>query len=302
MEKFRYILTEDDIDTPIRSIVKREFRFSSRLMTKVKKNQATYLNGVSYPGWVKGCIGDELTVILPDEKSDFEPDPTIPVYPVYEDDDVLVINKQPGIIVHPTKGHPTHTMANGLQNYMNETNQQFKIRFANRLDMDTSGLLVIAKTSHTQDSFMKQMKANTVRKRYVAIVKGVIEEDKGTIDVPIGRPDPERVERGVMYEGGYDSVTHYTVLERYKKHTLVELLLETGRTHQIRVHMSHIGHPVLGDILYGGEDVNLIERQALHSRYLSFNHPVTDERIDLEGPLFEDMENLIERLRNEKKK
>ncbi len=297
MKTFRYIITEEDIDTPIRNIVKREFHFSSRLMTKVKKNQATYLNGISYPGWVKGAIGDELTVVLPDEKSDFEPDPTIPVYPVYEDDDVLVVNKQPGIIVHPTRGHPTHTMANGIQHYMEETGQVFKVRFANRLDMDTSGLLVVAKRSHTQDSFMKQMKANTVRKRYVAIVKGIVAEDHGTIDVPIGRPDPEHVERGVMLEGGYPSVTHYTVLERYKKHSLVELLLETGRTHQIRVHMAHIGYPVLGDILYGGEDPFLASRQMLHSRYLEFNHPVTDERICLEGPLFEDMERLIEKLR-----
>ena len=199
--------------------------------------------------------------------------------------------------MHPTKGHPAHTIANGLMQYLIDTEQKFKIRFINRLDMDTSGLLIIAKNSHAQDSFMKQMKANTIRKKYTAVVKGVIPENEGTIDLPIGRPDPDRVERWVMTEGGFPSVTHYSVIERFKNHTLVRLILETGRTHQIRVHMAYTGYPVLGDHLYGGENPLLIERQALHSRYLSFNHPVSDERIDVEAPLHEDMLKLIEKLR-----
>ena len=188
-------------------------------------------------------------------------------------------------------------MANGIMQYMLDTNQSFKIRFVNRLDMNTSGLLVVAKNSHSQDELTKQMKENIIQKRYVALVKGIVEKDKGTIDAPLGRPDPERVERGVM-EGGYPSVTHYTVLERYPKgYSLVELLLETGRTHQIRVHMSHIGHPVLGDHLYGGENPWLIERQALHAYKLSFNHPVTGEFMELEAPMPEDMKETIEKLK-----
>lgn len=296
MNKFEYILTENDKDIPIKKIMRREFGFSSRLMTKIKQNKSAYINGESLPGWVTGESGDVLTVRLPEETSDFEPE-QIPIAPVFEDNDLLIINKQPGFVVHPTKGHHAHTIANGLMQYLIDTNQKFKIRFINRLDMDTSGLLIIAKNSHAQDSFMKQMKANTIRKKYIAVVKGIIPENEGTIDLPIGRPDPDRVERWVMTEGGYPSVTHYSVIERFKNHTLVSLILETGRTHQIRVHMAYTGHPVLGDHLYGGENPLLIERQALHSRYLSFNHPVSDKRIDVEAPLHEDMLKLIEKLR-----
>lgn len=297
MAVFRYTVKKEDTEIPIKQIIRREFSFSSRLMTKIKKNRCAFLNGESMPGWVTADEGDILEVRIPDEKSDFDPE-NIPIYPVYEDDDILVINKQPYVIVHPTKGHPVHTIANGLMKYMNDTGQSFKIRFVNRLDMDTSGLLIIGKNSHTQDSLMKQMKTNRVEKKYIAVLKGVITDDEGTIDLPIGRPDPERVERGVM-EDGDRSITHYRVMERFKRHTLVELLLETGRTHQIRVHMSHIGYPVLGDYLYGGEAPSLIERQALHARFLSFYHPVTGERIVLEAPLYDDMNNLIKKLREE---
>lgn len=296
MNKFEYILTENDKDIPIKKIMRREFGFSSRLMTKIKQNKSAYLNGESLPGWVTGDAGDVLTVMLPEETSDFEPEP-IPISPVYEDNDLLIINKQPGICGAPHQGAPAHTIANGLMQYLIDTEQKFKIRFINRLDMDTSGLLIIAKNSHAQDSFMKQMKANTIRKKYIAVVKGIIPENEGTIDLPIGRPDPDRVERWVMTEGGYPSVTHYSVIERFKNHTLVRLILETGRTHQIRVHMAYTGHPVLGDHLYGGENPLLIERQALHSQYLSFNHPVSDKRIDVEAPLHDDMLKLIEKLR-----
>lgn len=295
MKKFEYTLTQTDKDIPIKNIIKREFKFSSRLMTKIKQNKSAYLNGESLPSWVTGRCGDILTVMLPEEKSDFEPEP-IPIAPVYEDNDLLIINKQPGFVVHPTKGHPVHTIANGLMQYMADTNQTFKIRFINRLDMDTSGLLIIAKNSHAQDSFMKQMKSNTISKKYIAVVNGIITENEGTIDLPIGRPDPDRVERQVMSCGGYPSVTHYSVIERFKNHTLVRLILETGRTHQIRVHMSHMGHPVLGDQLYGGANPLLIERQALHSQYLSFNHPVSDKRIDVNAPLHDDMIQLISHL------
>ncbi len=183
--------------------------------------------------------------------------------------------------------------------YMEDTNQTFKIRFINRLDMDTSGLLAVAKNSHAQDDFTKQMQANTTRKRYLAIVNGIVEENDFTINLPIGRPDSEEVRRGVM-EDGYPSVTHVHVLERYRKdsgYTLVELLLETGRTHQIRVHMSHIGHPLVGDELYGGNNPDLLNRQALHAYRLSFHHPVSGEAITVEAPLPQDMQNVIDKIK-----
>lgn len=297
MTEFIHKVTTEDKDLEVRDIMRLHFDFSARLRNKIKREKLVTLNGETTAGWIKPDVGDIIKVVLPDERSNFEPQP-IPLSPVFEDKDMLIINKQPGLIVHPTKGHPTGTVANALMYYMEQTNQSFKIRFVNRLDMDTSGLLVIAKNSYCQNDYTRQMKENLVKKRYISIVKGIIEQDAGTIDLPIGRPDPENVARGVM-EGGAPSVTHYKVLERYFEsgYTLVELLLETGRTHQIRVHMSHIGHPVLGDWLYGGENVHLIERQALHAAKLSFTHPITKEKLKLEAPIPEDMRNVLAKIR-----
>ena len=299
MAKFEYTVTKEDEGVPVKGLLRTKFSFSSRLLTKLKYQHLVFLNGEPTPGWISPQVGDVLSIKLPEEKSDF-PAEDIPIHPVFEDDDLLIIDKQPGVIVHPTKGHPLHTIANGLMKYMEDTDQVFKIRFVNRLDMDTTGLLIVAKNSHSQDDLTKQMKANTTEKRYIAVVNGIVAEDKFTIDLPIGRPDPENVARGVMTEGGYPSVTHVRVLERFPKgkgYTMVELLLETGRTHQIRVHMSHIGHPLVGDYLYGGDNPWLIERQALHAYRLSFNHPVTGQRLHIEAPLPDDIKKVIEKIK-----
>ena len=295
--KFEYIIKENDKELPIKELLKRNFGFSSRLMTKLKVNNCVQLNGTLVKMYEKGIPGDRISVSLPKEKSDFEPE-DIPISVVYEDEDLLIINKQPGYVVHPTKGHPCHTMANGIMNYILKNDKHFKIRFINRLDMDTSGLLAVAKNSHCQDDMSKQMSDNKVTKKYIAIVKGIITEEEGTVDLPIDREQEDHVKRAVMEEG-YPSVTHYKVLQRFEKgYTMLELLLETGRTHQIRVHMSHIGHPIVGDVLYGEASVWLIERQALHARYLSFYHPVTNRFMELEAPLPDDMQLLIERIRD----
>ncbi len=294
--KFEYIIKENDKELPIKELLKRHFGFSSRLMTKLKVNDCVRLNGNLVKMYQRGCPGDRITVSLPGEKSDFEPE-NIPISVVYEDEDLLIINKQPGYVVHPTKGHPCHTMANGIMNYMLENQKHFKIRFINRLDMDTSGLLAIAKNSHCQDDMSRQMSENRVTKKYVAVVKGVIAEEEGTVDLPIDREHEDHVKRAVI-QGGYPSVTHYKVLERFEKgYTLLELVLETGRTHQIRVHLSHIGHPIVGDVLYGEASVWLIERQALHAKFLSFRHPVTGTDMELEAPLPGDMLELLKKIR-----
>ena len=296
MAKFEYIVTKKDENTPVKNLLRQKFSFSSRLLSKLKYQHLVFLNGQETPGWITPKAGDILSVKLPEEVSDF-PAEDIPIHAVYEDDDLLIINKQSGITVHPTKGKPCHTLANGLMKYMKDTDQKFKIRFVNRLDMDTTGLLIVAKNSHAQDELVKQMKANATEKRYIAIVNGVIPEDQFTIDLPIGRPDPEDVRRGVMQEGGYPSVTHVRVLQRYSSGvTMAELLLETGRTHQIRVHMSHIGYPLVGDHLYGGLNPTLLPRQALHAYKLSFQHPVTKQPLTLEAPLPEDMLLVLKRI------
>lgn len=295
--KFNIEITKETEGIPVKKLVKQTYGLSSRLMTKLKKNNLIFINGKPVKGWKEVKSGDLVSVLLPEERSGFEP-ANIPIYPVYEDDDILVINKQPGVTVHPTKGHPDNTIANGLMKYMDDTGQSFKIRFVNRLDMDTSGLLIIGKNSHAQDDIIKQMKEGTVEKKYMAIASGLIENDL-TIDLPIGRPHEGCIRRAVIQgEGGYPSITKVHVVENLgKDYTLIQLKLETGRTHQIRVHLSHIGHPLAGDALYGGPCQLFSQRQALHAYKLKFNHPVTGEPLEIESELPDDMKEFINKLK-----
>jgi len=292
MSKFSYQIAHDDKERPVKELLRRHFTFSSRMMTRLKQNGGILLNGQPVKLHIIPKAGDVITINLPDEKSHFQPQP-VPVIPVYEDEDLLIVDKLPGYVVHPTKGHKEYTMANGIAQYMLDTNQSFKIRFINRLDMDTSGLLFIAKNAHCQKEIIKQMNENRTTKKYLAIVCGIISENTGTIDLPIGKPNPEGAARSVI-ESGYPSKTHYTVIQRFEKgFSLVELLLETGRTHQIRVHMSHIGHPIVGDPLYGEENHGLIKRQALHAAELSFYHPLTGKFTQAKAQMPADMQKLV---------
>lgn len=295
MTEFRHIVTNEDEGLEVREIMRNYFDFSARLRNRIKREKITLKNGEKTEGWHKVKAGDIISITLPEEESHFPPE-NIPLDIVYEDSDIMLINKQPDLVVHPTKGHPAGTVANGLSHYMEISGNKWKIRFVNRLDMDTSGLLLVAKNSYCQNHITNQMRKNQVKKKYIALVKGIIEEEKGTVDLPIGRPDPDDVRRGIM-EGGSPSVTHYRVIERLRGHTIIELILETGRTHQIRVHMSHIGHPILGDKLYGGEDISLINRQALHAVSISFTHPITGDYAEFRAQLPEDMKKAIEELR-----
>ena len=300
--RFAYTVTAADGEMTVKQILRRRMGFSSRLLHKLKEGGKVTRNGTEVRLFADVIEGDVVQVELPEERCSFLPQ-DIPIRPVYEDADLLVIDKQPGVVVHPTKGHPTGTIANGLMRYMEQSGSSFKIRFVNRLDRDTSGLLMIAKNSHCQDSMMKQMKKNAVEKTYLAVVHGVIRQEAGTIDLPTGRPDQDNVRRWVM-EDGAPSVTHYRVKERFPVpqaedggFTLVELKLETGRTHQIRVHMAYTGHPLAGDSLYGREEPEIIGRQALHAASLAFFQPVSGERIACEAPMPEDLNGLLKRLR-----
>lgn len=307
MAKLKYEVVEEDNGLPIKNIIRSRFKFSSRLMGKLKRQNLVYKNGDITPGWHTVKPGDIISIDFPEEKSDFPPE-DIPLEIVYEDDDLLVINKQYGITVHPTKGCPSHTLANGIMHHMLETDQSFKIRFINRLDTDTSGLLLVGKNSYIQNEITKQMRVKTIDKNYIAVVNGIVEKDEFLIDKPIGRPSPDKIRRSVLSEesGGYPSQTEVKVLERIysekfnSQFTIVELHLLTGRTHQIRVHMSSIGHILVGDSLYGDTHLDLINRQALHAYRLSLTHPITKERLDLRSNLPDDIQNLIQRLRSVK--
>jgi len=297
MSKFSYPVKPEDAGRSVKEILRRNFSFSSRMMTRFKRENCILLNGSPVKVNTPLDPGDIISIDFPDETSHFLPE-DVPIIPVFEDDDLLIINKPAGYVVHPTKGHPAHTVANGLARYITDSGRQFKIRFVNRLDMDTSGLLVIAKNAHAQEDIAKQMRQDRVIKKYLAVVQGIIKNDSGMIDAPIGHPDPEKVSRGVIHSG-QPSKTFYTTLERYEKgYSLAELQLKTGRTHQIRVHMAHIGHPVAGDRLYGGENVPLIGRQALHAHFISFFHPITEKQIEVSAEMPDDMLKLLAYFRN----
>lgn len=300
MAKYEHIVTNEEVGLSINQILRANYKFSSRFRTKMKYQSLVDLNGVQSPGYLRPEAGDVIGVRLPDETSDFPPE-DIPLDIVYEDDDLILINKQPGIIVHPTKGHPDHTIANGVMKYMADTNQSFKVRFANRIDMDTTGIIIVAKNANAQNDLSDQMRHNAVVKKYIALVEGTVEEDHFTIELPIGRPTQESIRREVMTDGGKNAISEVRVIEsfeseKYGHHTLVEVLLHTGRTHQIRVHLSHIGHIIAGDELYGGS-TDLIGRQALHAYHIEFTHPVSREYITFETDYPEDIRQAIEELR-----
>mgnify|MGYP000849357473 FL=1 len=297
MGKYNHTVTQDEVGLSINQIIKANFKFSSRFKTKMKYQQLVDLNDIQTPGFKKPEEGDVISIRLPQETSDFLVE-DIPVIVLYEDDDLMFINKQPGIIVHPTKGHPHHTIANGIMKYMQDHDQSYKIRFANRIDMDTSGIVIVAKNANAQNDISHQMRSNTVHKQYIAIVNGIINEDEFTVHAPIGRPREESIKRTVLEEGGKDAITDVRVLERFTNNTLVEVTLHTGRTHQIRVHLKHVGHPITGDRLYGGDAPGLMERQALHAAQMTVRHPMTKEKLTVEASLPEDMKNCLAILRN----
>lgn len=262
------------------------------------KDDIVTVNGKSVKVNYKVKENDEITVTIPDpEELDIQAeDMSLEIY--YEDADVLVVNKPRGMVVHPAPGHTSGTLVNGLMHHCTDLsgiNGVMRPGIVHRIDKDTSGLLMVAKNDVAHESLVNQLVAKTVTRRYKAIVHGVIPHDKGTIDAPIGRDKKERQSMTVD-ENGKNAVTHFQVLERFKDFTLVECRLETGRTHQIRVHMKYIGYPLAGDPKYGPKKTLDMNGQALHAGILGFDHPRTGEYIQFEAPIpevFEDALNIL---------
>ena len=207
---------------------------------------------------------------------------------LYEDEDILVINKPADMPTHPAFNHYENTLANAAAFYFANKDETFCFRCINRLDRDTTGLTILAKHMVSCSMLQEDMLKREIKREYLAIVDGVVKEDEGIIEAPIGRKEGSTIERMVDYEKGERAVTHYKVIERKQKLSLVSLRLETGRTHQIRVHMASIGHPLIGDFLYNPSDKQM-ERQALHAWHLSFRHPITKEEMCFEAPIPDDM-------------
>lgn len=249
----------------------------------------------------KPRCGDVLTILIPPpENLDAKPEP-IPLEIVYEDGDLLVVNKPKGMVVHPAPGHYTGTLVNALLYHCGDSlsgiNGVIRPGIVHRIDKDTSGLLIVAKNDGAHQNLAEQIKAHTFTRIYEAVVYGTLKEDTGTIDAPIGRHPTDRKRMCVTEKNARNAVTHYTVLGRYPGFTHVQLRLETGRTHQIRVHMAYLGHPVAGDPVYGVKKViTSLQGQCLHARVIGFVHPVTGEYLEFSSALPDYFENFLKKL------
>lgn len=287
-----YQIDKDEHYDNVLHVLKEQFLLSDRLITKLKKANNIYLNDLQTYTKKSLTVGDTVSVLI-----DFEEDNSnivasnIPLNIIYEDDYLLVLNKPANIAIHPSILHFDNSLSNGVKFYFDKLGLKKKIRIVNRLDRNTSGIVVFAKNEYIQECLIKQMKTKELKKEYLAIAKGILESKSGTLNFPIARKEGSIIERTVSSDGD-SAITHYDVVKEFNNLSLVHIVLETGRTHQIRVHFSHIGHPILGDTLYGSPS-ELINRQALHSYKLTFIHPVTKKVVSLEAPLPNDIKNII---------
>lgn len=283
-----YIKNKNDNYKTVDEVLKNEFNISSRLRLKLINNNSIFLNK-------KICntknllTTDDIVCVNFDYKEDnsniIAKQMNLDI--VYEDEWLLVVNKPAEIAVHPSILHYEDSLSNGIKFYFDSISLKKKIRPVNRLDKNTSGLVVFAKCEYIHECLIKQMENKTFKKEYLALVSGIFDKKQGTIDLPIARKENSIIERCIS-ENGQKSITHYQVLEKFDNYSLVKCTLETGRTHQIRVHMKAIGHPLLGDDLYGGDTTSL-KRQALHCSHLEFIHPVNGKLASLDSILPKDL-------------
>lgn len=281
-------IVKDDKYQNINQILKQEFYISARLLHKLIIEKHVLLNGSISDTRASVATGDTITVNL-DFEEESENIIAVPMALdiIFEDNSLLILNKPAGIAVHPSILHYEDSLSNGVKFYFDSIGLKRKIRPVNRLDLNTSGLIIFAKNEYVQECLIQQMQAGNFKKEYIAVVSGHLENSQGTINLPIARKNNSIIERCVSPDG-QEAITDYCVLEEYDNYSVVKCSLRTGRTHQIRVHMASIGHPLLGDTLYGVSSP-LINRQALHSYRICFIHPVSYERLEFVCGLPEDM-------------
>ena len=246
----------------------------------------------------KVILNDEITINVPEaEENDIKPE-NIPLDIIYEDDDIIVINKPKGLVVHPANGNPDGTLVNAIMAICKESlsgiGGEIRPGIVHRLDKDTSGILIVAKNDKAHINLSNQIKNREMKKIYIALVRGVVNENEATIDMPIGRSTKDRKKMAVRKDGK-EAITHFKVLKRFPKYTLLEVKIDTGRTHQIRVHMAEIGHPVVGDVVYsnGKNDFGVVG-QMLHAKSLDFKHPITGKQMHLEAELPKYFKDILE--------
>ena len=289
-----YIIDEDSAGLRVEQFLRRK-RYSGQNLSEIKRMPKSILvNGVHYYMRQELSTGDHLQVRICETKNSEKIPPTnLPLDIIYEDEDLLVLNKPAGMPIHPSLNNYTNSIANALAYYFQSQGKPFIFRCCNRLDRDTSGLTIVSKHLVSGSILSDMTKYREVHREYLAIARGSVTPSEGTIQAPLGRKGGTIIERTVDWEHGEDAVTHYKVVKEANGHSLVSLRLETGRTHQIRIHMKYLGYPLIGDYLYN-PDMEYMTRQALHSHHMEFTHPITGEHMSFTAPLPEDMARVMQ--------
>jgi 23S rRNA pseudouridine1911/1915/1917 synthase len=275
---------------------------SRSYLQKLLKEQSVLVEEKPVKSNYKVNAGDRISLTLPELREPEILPEEIPLDIVYEDKDIILINKPKGMVVHPAAGHYSGTLVNGLMSHcrseLSGINGVMRPGIVHRIDMDTTGVLIVCKNDMAHNSISEQLKEHSITRRYAAIVHGVLKEDEGTINAPIGRHPIDRKKMSINEKNGREAITHYRALERFKQFTYIECQLETGRTHQIRVHMASIGHPLLGDSVYGPAKCPFrLNGQTLHAGVLGIIHPRTGEYMEFTAPLPDYFEELLRKLR-----
>ena len=303
-QNYNITVSKEEVDLRIDALICKHYpQYSRSFIQKLIKNgSVTILDKTVKPNY-KCKANDKIDISIPEPvEVDIKPE-NIPLDIVYEDNDILIVNKPKGMVVHPSAGHYTGTLVNGLMYHCRDNlsgiNGELRPGIVHRIDMDTTGLLIVCKNDFSHNEIAKQLKVHSVTRRYIALVRDNIVEDEGVVDAPIGRNKTDRKKMAINYQNGKRAVTHYKVLERFGAYTLIQCELETGRTHQIRVHMASIHHPLLGDTVYGSEKQPFaLQGQCLHAQVIGFIHPVTKQYMEFFAPLPDYFENLLDKLRN----
>lgn len=303
MDEFRYMVTEEYENERTDKCLTAMVDYLSRsYIQKLMKEELVSVNGIPVKAKYRLHTDDEILFCLPEAvEPDIEPE-DIPLDILYEDGDVLVVNKPKGMVVHPAAGHYSHTLVNAVMYHckgnLSGINGVMRPGIVHRIDMDTTGSIIVCKNDASHASIAAQLKEHSVTRKYRAIVMGRPKKENGTIDAPIGRSLSDRKKMGINVKEGRRAVTHYRVLEQFQQYAYVECQLETGRTHQIRVHMASIGHPLLGDTVYSHQKSPFkLQGQTLHAMTLGFLHPSTMQYMEMNAPLPDYFQALLSSLR-----
>ena len=304
MNKEEYKINEDLVGIRLDKAISLKDKDLSRVaVQRLIDEENILVNGKKTKSSYKLNLDDIVTIIKKEAKETEIKPQDIPLDIVYEDNDILVVNKQKGLVVHPGNGNPDGTLVNAIMNHCKESlsgiGGEIRPGIVHRLDKDTSGILIIAKNDKAHINISEQIKNHEVKKTYIALVRGIVRENMATIDMPIARSNKDRTKMAVS-KNGKNAITHIKVLERFKEFTLLEVNIETGRTHQIRVHLSEIGYPIVGDYVYSnGKNPFNVVGQMLHSMRIEFKHPVTNKQMKLEAELPEYFKEVLTSLRKE---